>query len=176
MALEALENGVVLAIHGQERAAALARGGHHKLAGEHENFLRGERDGFLRCDGREGGLQSGGADHRDKNDVGFGEDRQFAQAGETAVKLGAGRKNGRRPGGVEGRFIVQRHVTHLKLAGDFGETGVVALGGDADEFQPVAVGGDDFERALSDGAGSAEENDATFVVYFRHGWERLAAR
>ena len=41
---EALEDGVVLAIHGQDFRATGSGGGHHKFAGEHENLLRGQRE------------------------------------------------------------------------------------------------------------------------------------
>ena len=54
-------------------------------------------------------------------------------------------------------------MVHAELAGDFRETPMVAVRGDADQLKPVPLRGDDPEGAFSDGAGSAEQDDASFL-------------
>ena len=59
------------------------------------------------------------------------------------------------------------------LAADFRQPPVFAVRGDADQFEPVALGGDDAQRAFADGAGGAEEDDASFgqsVFHCRRGF------
>jgi hypothetical protein len=55
---------------------------------------------------------------------------------------------------------VQADVADAEFPGDLGETLVPTVGGDADQFEPVAVRGDDAQRALADGTGGAEEDNA----------------
>jgi len=163
VALEALEDGVVLGVDGEEFDVVLARGGHDELAGEDEDFLGSEREVFAGGDRGERGFEAGGADDRDEDDVGLGERREFDEAGEAAVEFRAGRERagvGRGFRGGVGAIVKDGDVRDLEVAGDLRESLVVLAGGDADELKFVAVGGDDAERVFADGAGGAEEDEA----------------
>ena len=60
---EALEDGGMLAVHGDDLRAAAVRLVHHQLAGAHQRLLVGQGDGFMGLDGVDGGRQSGKAYH-----------------------------------------------------------------------------------------------------------------
>ena len=74
------------------------------MAGEDEDFLRRKRQVFARAEGGKRGLEAGGADDGDQNDVGAGQLREFDEAGETTDETSVGGK-GRGMGarGREGR-------------------------------------------------------------------------
>ena len=115
--------------------AAGRRGGEDVLAGEDEDFLRRKRQVFARAEGGERGLEAGGADDGDQNDVGAGQLREFDEASETTDETSVGGK-GRGMGarGREGRVIKNTDVAHAVSAGDGGEVLPVAAGGDGDEL------------------------------------------
>ena len=81
MALEALEDGVVLAVDREKFCAAGGSGGEDVLAGEDEDFLGGEGEVFAGGEGGEGGLEARGADDGDEDDIGGGELGGFDEAG-----------------------------------------------------------------------------------------------
>ena len=161
MALEALEDGVVLAVDGEELRAAGGGGGEDVAAGEDEDFLGGEGEVFAGGEGGEGRLEAGGADDGDEDDVGGGELGEFDEAGEAGDEAGAGRKGGGRgAGGGVGGVVVETDVADAMGAGDGGEFLPIAAGGDGDELEFVGVRGDDAQGVFTDGAGGAEEDDA----------------
>ena len=175
VALEALENSVVLAVDGQNFRAAGRRGGEDVLAGEDEDFLRREREVFAGLERGEGRFETGGADDSDEDDVGAGQLREFDEAGEAADETSVGGKGrGMRSRGGESGVIKNADVAHAVSAGDGGEFFPVAAGGDGDELEFVGVRGDDAQGVFTDGAGGAEEDDA----FARrkggcgHGWRR----
>ena len=171
MALEALEDRAVLAVHRQEFRAVLPGRGHDELAGEHENFLRGEGEVLARGEGGEGGLEAGGADDGDEHEVGLGQLGERDEPAQAAVQLGAGRKAAGGLGRGVGGVVEHRDVLHAEVAGDLGEPRVVGAGGDADELELVAVRGDDAQGVFADGAGGAEQDDAFAGAGRRFGHE-----
>ena len=160
MALEALEDGAVLAVHGQDPRIVLARRGHDELAGEDEDLLGGQGEVLAGGERGEGGLEPGGADDGDQHEVGLGQLRKGDEAGEAPVKLRASREGTGAFGRGIGRVLKHRHMRHAEIARDLRESGVVRAGGDADQIELVPVRGDDAQGALADGAGGAQEDDA----------------
>ena len=161
VALEALEDGVVLAVDGEELSAVFFRGGHDELAGEDEDFLRGEREVLAGGERGERGVEAGGADDGDQHDVRFGQLREFDESGKSADEAGAGGKcSDVGASGGERGVVKHPDVAHAELAGDAGEFLPIGTGGDADEFELVAVRREHAKRVFADGAGGAEEDDA----------------
>jgi hypothetical protein len=72
MAFEALEDGVVLAVHGQDVHAFALRGLGDGFAGHDEDFFAGDGQMHAALDGRKGRCESGGADDGDEDHVGVG--------------------------------------------------------------------------------------------------------
>ncbi len=64
LALEALEEGAVLAVHGQDVHAALLRAPHDDLARDDERLLVRERDVLARLDGAQRRREPGKSHHR----------------------------------------------------------------------------------------------------------------
>ena len=158
--LEALEDGVVFAVDGENVCAGFFGGGQDEFSGENENLFRGEGEVFAGGEGGEGGCEAGGADDGNEDGVGGGELGEFNEAGEPADEVGAGGECGEigASGGVSG-IVEEADVAHIELASDGCEFVPLGVGGDAYELEFVAVGGEDAERILPDGAGGAEEDD-----------------
>ena len=66
-----LKNRVVLGIHRQQARAGAARRRHHRLAGAHQRFLVGERDGATRVNRGVGRSEPGRADDRRNDEIGL---------------------------------------------------------------------------------------------------------
>ena len=71
-AVQALVDGVVLAVDRENRHAAAARGLRHQRARHDQHFLVGERDRLARFDRREHGLEASGPGRRADHDVDVG--------------------------------------------------------------------------------------------------------
>ena len=71
MAFEALEDRIVFGINRQDADSLFGGAGGDDFPGHHENFLRCDGDVLACFDGSEGGLQAGGADDGDQDDVSF---------------------------------------------------------------------------------------------------------
>ena len=80
-AAEALVDGVVFAVDGEEGGVVLAGGGEDEVAGGYEAFLVGEADRFAGEDGGVGGFKAGDADDGGDDEVGFGEGGDADRAG-----------------------------------------------------------------------------------------------
>jgi hypothetical protein len=110
-------------------------------------------------EGGHGGLEPGGPDDGDEDDVRLGQRREL---GEARGPLEEPRAHRERPGllrlGVR-RRVVDRGVPDRELAGDLGQLAPVGARRDADQLQPVLLGGDDAERALPDGPRRPQEDD-----------------
>jgi hypothetical protein len=92
VALEALEDGVVLAVDREEFGAAFLCRGHHELAGEHENFLGRQGEVLAHGECGERGLESRGADDGHQHDIRLGLLGKFDEAGQAADKPGVAGK------------------------------------------------------------------------------------
>jgi len=155
MSLETLENSVVLAVHGQEFHAVFARGGDDEFAGEHEDFLGGERERLAGFDRGERGAQSGRADNGDEHCIRFGDTRELHQTFDAAEDACAARKRVGSARFVAGGFIVQCDGGHAEFRGDGCEFLPVGASGDRDELEFVGVRCDDAQGVLADGAGGS---------------------
>ena len=161
VALEALENGAVFAVDREKFRAALRGGGEHVLAGENEDLFGSEGEVFASVKRGEGGFEAGGAHDGDEDDIGRGQLGEFDEAGEAADEARAGRKSGGLgASGGEGFFIEEADVADAMGGCDGREFFPIAPGGDRDELEFIWVGCDDAQRALADGTGGAEEDDA----------------
>jgi hypothetical protein len=80
----------MLAIDGEDFDAVFAGFGHDDFAGHDEDFLGGDGDVFAGADRGEGGLEPGGANDGDEDDVGGGEGGEFDEAFVAAADFGAG--------------------------------------------------------------------------------------
>ena len=117
VAVEALENGVVLAIDGEEFDAALGGGGGDDFASHDEDFLGGDGEVFAGFNGGERGVESGGADDGDEDDVGTGEGGEFEQAFRAEVDFYIAGEQG-----AEGGFLGG------VINGDVADAGFAGLG------------------------------------------------
>ena len=157
LVIEALEDGGVLAVHGEDADAVLAGLVHHDLAGHDEDFLRGNGDVLARANGSECGLQAGGADDGDEDDVGLGHRGELQQAFVAGVDLDLGAEGG--PEFVRLRGVGERDGGGLILEGLGEEQLGVAARREAENAQAVGQVIGDLEGAGADGAGAAEEDD-----------------
>src|SRR5215469_12022312 len=114
---EALVDGVVLAVDGQEAYAAFAGGGQDEIAGSDEALLVGEPDGLTGEHRGVGGLESGDTDDGGDDEAGLGE------RGDADGACGAVDDLSGDSGGLQ---------ASAKLVGE-------ALGGDGDESRVPAL-------------------------------------
>ena len=161
VALEALEDGVVFAVDGENFCAGFFGGGHDEFTGENEDLFGGEGEVFAGGEGGEGGCEAGGADDGDEDGVGGGELGEFNEAGEPADEVGAGGECAEiGAGGGVGGLVEEAHVANVEFARDGGEFFPPRVGRDADEFEFVRVSAEDAKGVFTDGAGRAEEDYA----------------
>ncbi len=72
-----LENGIVFAVHRQQRRAMLTHRVHEQLAGHHQHLLVGQHDLFTGARGGERWFQASGADDSRHHSIHFRQRRQF---------------------------------------------------------------------------------------------------
>ena len=171
---QALENGVVLAVHQGSRREPLARAaGHDELAGEDQDFLAGEGErSFSAASAASAGCEAGGADEAATSTrSASGSWASSTRPLGAAAELRAGREQVFRAGPGVGDGVAERGVAHAEVAGDARERRPrCGRRGDADKLELVAVRGDHAQGVLADGqAGGAEQDDA-------FSWKRLLSR
>ena len=161
--VQALVDGVVLAVDRQHVDAVGPGQVHHQAAGHHQHFLVGERDALAGADRRDHRLERGRAGRRAQHGVDVVARDQVDQrlrSGAAQVEVGgrAGRelRAQRLAGGVGGHHHRARPVAldlqrHRRRAG---------AGGEADHLEPIGVRVDDGQRAVADRAGRAEDREA----------------
>ncbi|MEY5016377.1 MAG: hypothetical protein RIS92_2735 [Verrucomicrobiota bacterium] len=159
---EALEDGVVFRVYGQDLNSFAACCFHDNAACHHEDFLAGDGDVLTRFDCGEGGVESGGADDCDEDQIDGG---KGCEGGERfgAVEDRCGVSCERGAGGCGGFGVDERGGFGFPEANLF-EEGVRAAqgreGGDAHAFGEVSG---DFECALADGAGAPQDGDVALA-------------
>ena len=158
VAFQALEDGVVLAVHGQEVHVFPLGGLRDGLAGHDEDLLAGDGEVHATLDGGEGGGEPGGADDGDEDHVGLASVHEVDEALGAGVKGDAVRelrlRFGRRGGIGEG------DVLHAGLDGLLDEGIRAAVRGEADDLHALGEVTGHFEGAGADGTGGAEKDDA----------------
>ena len=161
MAFEALEDGVVLAVHRQDPPAAGPGGGDDEAPGEDENFLAGEREVLAGGQGGQRRLEAGRADDRDQDQVGLGQSRP-ARPGRRARPSAASRSESlRNPRAARQAASSKRPAWRTPNSRAIAASlPALARAATADQLQPVAVGRAGPAGCFADGAGGAEEDDA----------------
>ena len=151
--LEALEDGPVLAVDGQDADAAGCGFLHDQFDGSDEGFLVGQGDVHPLLDGVERRFDTGGADEGRQDDLGVAFIDEFQEA------VTAGKDSTRRTD-VTAQFISRLFVDHAgpfhlmvpDLAGHFLPMGI---SGDAGQAEGLGMGVDDVDGLGPDRAGTA---------------------
>lgn len=156
-AVEALEDGVVFTVDGEDADTAGAGGVHDETAGHDEDFLGGDGEVAAAIDGGEGGFEAGGSDDGDEDEVGFG------GADEVGEPVFAGEDRGgwgdHAFKGVGGGGVGEAEVAAGEFCGLLGEEVGAGGGGHADDFHAVREVAGDLEGAGADAACGAENED-----------------
>jgi chitodextrinase len=160
---KALMDGVVLAIHRQQRHVVSLDACHHYFACGYQNFLIGKGNVFAALYGFVGGGKTDHADGggQDGFRVGmsghtfdaFGAEEDFDR-GAFVMALEAGAEFARGAFGGDG--------DNFRVVADnlFGDQFNVGTGGQGDDFEAARKRFDDAEALASDGAGGTEDGDA----------------
>lgn len=160
VAFEALEDGVVLAVDGEDADAFGFGGSGDGFAGHDEDFFAGDGEVHAAFDGGEGGGEAGGADDGDEDEVGIDGVDEIDEALGAGVDFDGGGESG---AGLGGGVVVEEREVFDAGFSDLGECGIDrGVGGEADDFHAVGQGAGYLEGGGADGAGGAEEEDAFF--------------
>ena len=161
-AVQALVNGVVLAVDREHGDAVPPGRGHHQTAGHDEDFLVRERDGLAGIDGREHRLEGRRAGGRAQDEIDVrmrGDIDESGGAGTGDSRTGSLRKRGQQP--LECRAVRHGHRARAVSGHLLGEALVIAASGQGDNLHLAAMCVGDGERAAADRAGAAENGDAS---------------
>jgi len=158
---EALEDGGVFGVDGQDDAAVFARGLRDDGAGGDEGFFVGEGDDFAGLEGGEGGPEAAEADHRADDDVDAVHSDEVAEAVDACPDFDAVGLEGFVDGFVAG-FVADDDVGRVKLDGLPDQQVGAAAGGEEDDLEQVAVLPDDVQRLGADGSGGSEDGYLSF--------------
>src|ERR1017187_144880 len=172
VALDALEDGAVLAVDGQDPRHPPHDLRHPDLAGENRDLFRGEGQVLPRGDRGQGRLESRRADDGDEDDVGAGQGREVRDAPRAGQEAGAPREGAVLPRLRACLCVKERGVGDGEFAGDLGQLAPIGARGDADELEALPVGGDDAQRVAPDGAGRPQQDDAPAGACFWPGLGR----
>ena len=163
---QALMDGVVLAVHRQDRHAASAGAVHHQPAGHHQHFLVGQGDGLAGVDGRQHRLEGRRARRRAEHEVDLG----MGGDGDQAFGADAGHRRQAADGGAQLRQRVGRRHRHrhgaVALQGGRHRLDVLA-GGQPDDPDAIGMRVGDRQRTRADGPGGAENRDPDHVSVTR---------
>jgi len=157
LAIQALKNGGMLAIHRQHAHPMDAGLVHDDFSGHHQDFLGGHGNVLARPDGRERRLQSRRAHNGDQHNIGGGQGGQFQQAFRARMNLHIAAQ--RRLQFTRFRRIADRDDFRPVPPRLFQQQGGVITRRQA--HQPDLIGQifRHFYRAGADGTGAAKEND-----------------
>ena len=155
-ALETLENGAVLGVHGDDVRPPALRLGHDQLPGADQGLLIGQGDAFFLPDGGQGGLQAHAAHNGGDHGVGLG---QLGRQQQTLRPLRHPDIRIRQPqaqltGGVP---VIQHRQLGVKLPGLPLQQVHLAVGGKGRHGKAQLTG--HLEGLAADGAGGAQQRD-----------------
>ena len=140
VAFNALKDGVVLTVGGEQAHAVALGSFDDKSATEHEELFVGQCDVFASFDRGEGGFEATGADHGDEHDIRLGQSGDFEQACIAAVQLGTVGEVATCFGCSVGGFAGESGMGYVKLCTDCGELIVARVSRDADKLEAIRVG------------------------------------
>ena len=162
---EALEDGAVLAIDGQQRHLVLQAEAGDEFAGHDERLLVGQGDGLARLDGADGGAQTAEAHKGRQHDVHRPHLHHLAEGIGSRIDLY--------------RFVLQglADVVVLALVGNHHARGLIRLGLPDEQvgipssrqhvcLEEVAVLGDDLKRLRADASRGAYYANLLFQFFF----------
>ena len=152
LALEALPDGAGFAVHGEDDAAVFGFGGLEHRAGHNDGFLVGEGDLLAGAEGGQGGGQADGAHQGDHYLVDFGQGDHFVHWQQG----GAGGQRRRRGGAPD--------VAGVEFGDLFQQEAGVGAGGEAHYLELVGESPHDVQGLPSDGAGGAQNDDASHRI------------
>jgi len=155
MPLDALKDGIVLAVDRQERAP-------RRRASAVNEFAASTRISLWRApvfaggQGREGGPQARGADTATSHDVGAGScARSMRPLSRRATRCRRETRRGR-PSPRRGRLLEHADLRHAEFPGDGGEPLPIGRGRDAHQLQFVGMRGEHTQRVFTDRTGGSE--------------------
>ena len=157
---QALEDGVVLAVDGQQRRAVHARQFRQHRAGQHHRFLVGQQQALAGARGSEARLEAGRAHDGCHDDIDI---RVRGHLGQRSRPLqhfsaAAGRSE-RILQRLGARGIGQHGEARLPLQALRQQLGDPAVGRQGNDFIAIRVPGQHVERAGADAAGGTENTD-----------------
>ena len=158
---QALVDGVVLAVDGQDGHVALARGGGEDFAGGHHALLVGQAHGLAGQDGGVRGFEAGDADDGGDDEIGFRQSGAGDGAFGAVDDLDAGDAGLAQPGGKLLGELFGGQRDELRPPADGLRKGFVDVAAGGQRGDGVALGKllDDGEGALADGAGGTENGE-----------------
>ena len=168
-ALQALKNGGMLAVHGQDMDARFARRLHHQRAARHERLLVGQQHALAAVQGRHDRGKARNADHGDEHvlRVGLARDAGDGILAEDPVDavLQILRNLCRR--NAQARHARTESAHLLKKAR------IARTGGQCRHLKAVGVQRGDLQRLRADGAGRTQYGQFTHAHFsFRHTYSR----
>ena len=155
-ALETLENGAVLGVHGDDVRAAALRLGHDQLPGADQGLLIGQGDAFFLPDGGQGGLQAHAAHNGGDHGVGLGQLSRQQQALRPRLHpdVRVRQAQAQLPGGVP---VVQHRQGGVKLPCLLLQQVHLAVGGQGRHGKAQLPG--HLQGLAADGAGGAQQGN-----------------
>ena len=147
VALDALENGAVFAVHGQDLHAGPACGVHDERACDDKRFFIGQRHPVAGLDGPQHGFQAGRADHRTEGDV-YIHGRHVFQAPRAAPQTRADARALQAP---RRGFVHYGHVRGPELRDLAREQVRIGEGAERHHFKQAGVVAHHLQRAAPDG-------------------------
>ncbi len=160
---QALVDGVVFAVDGQDGHVALAGGGGEDFAGGDHALLVGEADGLAGEDGGVRGFETGDADDGGDDEVGFGRAwrRRRCRRSHGRSSTPGMPASRRRRGKLGGKFF-GGEGDDLRAPANGLREGLVDVAAGGEGGDGIALGEllDDGEGALADGAGGTEDGES----------------
>src|ERR1039458_9039292 len=152
---EALVDGVVLAVDGQQWFALAAGLGRDQLSGNDQAFFVGEADRLAGFDGFIGGFEAGDSDDGTDYEIDFGMGRDADRALGAMDDLNLGQAGSLETGveGLRGGLVGHRNDARLPVERLLINSVGVVAGGEGRDLEAIGIAFDDAESAAADGAG-----------------------
>ncbi len=154
---QALENGVVLAVDGQQRRATGSHRIHKDLPGHDQGFLVGQQNFFPGTSGGQRGAQTGCAHNGRHHAI------DFRRSGNLLQRFHAAQHFGVQPGSRQARaqisgssFVQQHGIARLELLALLEQQVDLTMRGQGKDAIALRMAGHHIQRAFADAAGGTE--------------------
>ena len=174
LAVQALEDGRMLAVHRQDLNPVGLGLAHDRLAGHHQDFLGGHGDVLAGPDGGQGGFQTGRAHDGNENNVRLRQRSQSDQGFRPREHFGGVAQ--RRPDSLRLAGVMDRGQSRPMPAALFDEQVGIATGGQPHQLEAVGLVFHHFQGAGANRTGAAKQDDALHVSAQSGGGSTPAAR